>query len=64
MYSVYVFSREDAGRMNELGFELFTLCHDVAGKEIWVYIAKDVQSFSEVELPQGAVIKHGLNMNF
>lgn len=64
MYSIYVFSQEDANKMSELGFELFTICYDVVGKQIWGYIAKDQQSFSEKELPQGAVIKHGLNMNF
>lgn len=63
MYSVYVFSQEEADRMVEQGLTIHRVFNDINGRKIWVCVAKDIP-FAKEDMPQGVVVKHGLYMNF
>ena len=64
MYRVFVFTQEGAHKMEELGYKPYMTLSDITGKQVFQYIFKDDKSFEKSKMPQGAVIKYGLYMNF
>lgn len=64
MYNITVFSQDDAHKLLELGFRFVQTRTDVNGQDVYEFICPKNLSFSESDLPQSAVIKHCVCMNF
>lgn len=62
---VIVFSEEDARSLTGMGYRYLFKQNDITGKVVWYFMGTpEVHNFNRAKLPQSAVVKDCVCMNF